>query len=136
MTRPTVRFSTHWYSWIPYEQADLADNYCQAFDLATNIPPGVIKSATDAGQLIHVSVSNQGHFMPLEGVLSSVAQVLGSPTKFVRISALPTSHSLQCSGVNEARKPLRICINNLGGVNWGDCTPQVSTLMSVNMVVC
>ena len=106
---------------------DLVENYCQAFDLATTIPPGILRGATDAGQLILIPVSNQSHLSPLEGVLLSVAQVLDTWARFVRLSALATPRSLQYSGINEAQKPLRICMNNLGGSNWGDCTPQART---------
>jgi elongator complex protein 4 len=70
------------------EQVDPADNYCQTFDLATKIPPGVLKSVTDAGQLTLIPVSNQGHASPLESILSSVAQVLDAPPRFVCITAL------------------------------------------------
>lgn len=103
------------------------DDYCQAFDLTAKIPPGVLRVAMSASQLILIPVSNQGHLSPLEGVLSSITQVLGTLAKFVCVYAFPTPHLLMYSGVNNTRKPLRICMNNLGGFNWGDCTPQAST---------
>jgi hypothetical protein len=81
----------------------------------------------DASQLILIPISNQGHLSPLEGVLSSIAQVLDTKATFVHTCALPTPHLLQYSGVNDTRKPLRICMNNLGGCNWGDYTPQAGT---------
>ena len=81
----------------------------------------------DAGQLILIPVSNQGHLSPLEGVLSSITQVLDTRARFVWVCAFPIPRLLQYSGVNDTRKPLRICINNLGGFNWGDCTPQAGT---------
>jgi hypothetical protein len=110
-----------------FEQVDLADDYYQAFDLTANIPPSVLRIATDAGQLILIPISKQGHLSPLEGVLSRIAQVLDTPGKFVCVAAFPNSHLLQYSGVNKRRKPLRICVNNLGGFDWGDCTPQART---------
>ena len=119
--------SIYWHFVLSFEQVDLADDYCQAFDLTTKIPPNVLRVAMDASQLILIPISNQGHLSPLEGVLSSIAQVLDTRAKFVCACTLPTPHLLQYSGVNDTRKPLRICMNNIGGFNWGDYTPQAGT---------
>jgi len=74
--------------------------YCQAFDLSSTIPEGVIDDGLKTDRLHLIDVSQNPS---ISGVLEEMTRYLSSDTT----------------------APVRICIPNLGSPVWGDLTAQV-----------